>query len=240
MPPEQAFCQADSNGSAAGTNLEEAILQGFMELVERDAVALWWYNRIHRSQVSLDSFEHPYFRALRDGYLALNRDLAVFDISTDLGIPVFAAVSFPRDRDADVLLGFGAHFDAAIALARALTELNQFLPAVISGRKRELFAEEAFDVRFLRAAASPPRVQSDFPHTWTADLLDDVERCVSVARGRDLETLVVDLTRPDVGLPVVKVIVPGLRPFWARFAAGRLSMFRSPWDGRTRVRASTG
>jgi ribosomal protein S12 methylthiotransferase accessory factor len=43
-----------------------------------------------------------------------------------------------------------------------------------------------------------------------------------LARDRDLETLIVDLTRPDVGLPVVKVIIPGLRPFWARFAPGRL------------------
>jgi ribosomal protein S12 methylthiotransferase accessory factor len=34
--------------------------------------------------------------------------------------------------------------------------------------------------------------------------------------------LVVDQTRPDVGLPVVKVIIPGMRPFWPRFAPGRL------------------
>ena len=56
LPEDQHFCQADSNGSAAGNCLEEAILQGFMELVERDAVALWWYNRVQRPGVDLDSF----------------------------------------------------------------------------------------------------------------------------------------------------------------------------------------
>jgi ribosomal protein S12 methylthiotransferase accessory factor len=37
-----------------------------------------------------------------------------------------------------------------------------------------------------------------------------------------LETLVVDLTRPDLDLNVARVIVPGLRHFWPRFAPGRL------------------
>jgi ribosomal protein S12 methylthiotransferase accessory factor len=48
-PKPQQFCRADSNGNAAGNTLEEAtILQGFVELIERDSVALWWYNRLRR------------------------------------------------------------------------------------------------------------------------------------------------------------------------------------------------
>jgi ribosomal protein S12 methylthiotransferase accessory factor len=219
---EDAFCQADSNGSAAGGNLEEAILQGFLELVERDAVALWWYNRARRPRVSLESFEQPYFTRLERMYAGLNRDLAAIDITADFGIPTFAAVSFARGSDADVLLGFGAHLDPAIALSRALTELNQFLPAVIAGRKRDLFAGDDLDVGFLDGTTLPVRTRADFPRAWTPDLLDDVRTCVGLAQARGLETLMVDLTRPDVGIPVVKMIVPGLRPFWARFAAGRL------------------
>ena len=34
--------------------------------------------------------------------------------------------------------------------------------------------------------------------------------------------LILEQTRPEIGLPVVKVIVPGLRHFWTRFAPGRL------------------
>ena len=49
------FARADSNGCAAGAVLEEAVLHGFLELVERDAVALWWYNRLRRPGVALDS-----------------------------------------------------------------------------------------------------------------------------------------------------------------------------------------
>jgi ribosomal protein S12 methylthiotransferase accessory factor len=46
--------------------------------------------------------------------------------------------------------------------------------------------------------------------------------CVEIAANHGLETLVLDQTRPDIGLSVVKVIVPGLRHFWCRFAPGRL------------------
>jgi thiazole/oxazole-forming peptide maturase SagD family component len=82
----------DSNGNAAGNSLEEAILQGFMELVERDSVALWWYNRIQRPAVDLDSFDEPYLQALRDYYQSQNYELWVLDITSDLNIPSFAAI----------------------------------------------------------------------------------------------------------------------------------------------------
>src|SRR5207247_11424861 len=64
-PQERASCLACSNGNAAGNTLEEAILQGFLELVERDGVALWWYNRVRRPAVDLDSFGEPYVDELR-------------------------------------------------------------------------------------------------------------------------------------------------------------------------------
>ena len=54
------------------------------------------------------------------------------------------------------------------------------------------------------------------------DRRDQVLGCVKLAQGLGLDFLVLDQTRPDVGVPVVRVIVPGLRPFDRRFAPGRL------------------
>ena len=53
-------------------------------------------------------------------------------------------------------------------------------------------------------------------------MVDDVAECQRRVERNGLEMLVLDQTRPDLGLPVVKVVVPGLRHFWARFAPGRL------------------
>src|SRR5581483_3486534 len=126
---------ADSNGNAAGASVEDAIMQGFFELVERDAVALWWYNRTRHAQVSLDSFGDEWASGLPGQYRRIGRQVWVLDLTSDLGVPAMAAVSRRTDKPAeDIMLGFGAHFDPRIALRRALTELGQLLPAVAGAR----------------------------------------------------------------------------------------------------------
>ena len=83
---------ADSNGCAAGNTLEEAIIQGFLELVERDAYAIWWYNRLQRAEVDLDKLGDNYIRDLRAHFAAMGHGLWVLDVTSDLGIPVVIAV----------------------------------------------------------------------------------------------------------------------------------------------------
>lgn len=87
-PPEEQFCHLAPNGHAAGNCLEEAILQGLLELVERDAVGIWWYNRVPRSEVALETFEQPYFLELAAHYRDLGYHLWVLDVTNDVGIPV--------------------------------------------------------------------------------------------------------------------------------------------------------
>jgi ribosomal protein S12 methylthiotransferase accessory factor len=81
------FCYSDANGNAAGNTLEEAILQGLLELVESDSIALWWYNRIPMPEVDLDSIEDPYTDQLLAFYRDMDRDLRLLDVTSDLGIP---------------------------------------------------------------------------------------------------------------------------------------------------------
>jgi len=232
------WCLPDSNGCAAGNTLEEAILQGFMELVERDAVALWWYNRIRRRGVDLESFDLPYLRAIQRYYESLGRSLWVLDITSDLGIPTFACISARTSGPAeDVLVAFGAHFDPKVALLRAVTEVNQFLPSVSQtrpdGSTVYLFLDQLArdwwrvariaDLDYLVPDPGlPPRTLGDFDDPSSDDLAEDVRHCVETARRNGLEVLVLDLTRPDVGLNVARVIVPGLCHFWRRFGFQRL------------------
>lgn len=227
--PGPPSLRADSNGNAAGGTLEDAVLQGMLELVERDAVALWWYNRTRQPGVDLDAFGDPWIAELREVYAGLGREVWVLDVTSDLGVPVLAAVS--RDtrgpREA-IMLGFGAHLDPAVAVRRALTELNQMMPAVLDGWDG---GDDPDAVRWLRDAtvAGEPYLRPDpalgaarFEDASSPDLLADVRLVQGKLEAAGLEVFVLDQTRPDIGLPVVKVIVPGLRGFWARFAPGRL------------------
>ncbi len=228
---ESAWMRADSNGAAAGSSLEEAILQGFMELVERDAVALWWYNRLRVPAVDLASFGERDFDVMVSELAARGRELWVLELPTDLGVPCHVAISRRVDQvGEEIVFGFGAHFDAKLSIARALTELHQFLPHIHPGNQAETtvigrFVREATLERepYLRADETQrPRRREDHATFDPGDLRADVLRCCELVRARGLELLVQDHTRPDVGLNVVRVIVPGLRHFWARLGPGRL------------------
>ena len=232
------FCYSDANGNAAGNNLEEAVLQGFCELVERDAVAIWWYNRTQLPAVDLDSLGEPYIATLRDYYASIDRDIWVLDLTTELGVPAFAALSHRIGGPAeDILLGFGAHVDPAIAVMRSLTELNQFLPAVVkrnpdgstdyweddeATKRWWLTATLANQPWLLPDPAVAPRSVADMPNLATGDLHADIDGCVELLRAAGLEVLVVDQSRPEIELSVAKVMVPGMRHFWRRLAPGRL------------------
>ncbi len=221
---EHDFCRADSNGNAAGTSLEDAILQGLLELIERDSVALWWYNRVRRPAVDLGSFSSAFFEAVQAYHARLGRQVWVLDVTADLGVPAMAAVSWKRGSGApNFVLGFGAHFDPEIAVSRALSEMNQFLPVLLEGRRRRLATEEITETQYLLPdETQPARRPSDYVRVDGTDLLGDIEASAELLRGKGMEVLVLDQSRSDVELPVVKVLAPGLRPFWARFAPGRL------------------
>ena len=72
------------------------------------------------------------------------------------------------------------------------------------------------------AADLPARQLSDFAYQPLDDITAEIERCLGILRGKGLDMLVLDMTRPDVGMNVCRVMVPGLRHFWRRLGPGRL------------------
>ena len=240
MPAEQrgpSDLIADSNGCAAGNTLEEAILQGFYELAERDAFAIWWYNRLRVPAVDLASFDDEYLASAPDYYARYERDLWMLDVTSDIGIPAFVALSRrPHAKTEDIIYGAGAHADPRIAALRAVCELNQcltWLPRPGSGDGRPMIDDplalwwwktaRLADCSWLAPAGDVPlRKAASYPVIESTDALEDVEYCRGLVEGKGMEFLVLDQTRPDIGMPVVRVVVPGMRHFWARFAPGRL------------------
>ncbi len=270
---------ADSNGCAAGNTLEEAILQGFYELVERDAFAIWWYNRLHVPGVDLSTFDDDFLAAATDYYGRHKRELWMLDVTSDLGIPCFVALSRRPDGDTeDIIYGAGAHADPRLAALRAVCELNQCLtwlprpggcdgesgsprppgppgqfrppgpsdqsrppgppgqsrPPGSSGQPGRPMIDDPFALHWWKTARiedspwlvpepdGPCKSGAQYPAIESEDTRDDVENFRALVESRGMEFLVLNQTRPDIGMPVVRVIVPGMRHYWARFAPGRL------------------
>ena len=226
------FFNGDSNGVAAGNCLEEALLQAFFELIERDAAGIWWYNRIQPPGIAIDSFNISYANNLQNGLARQGYDLFCLDLTTDIHIPAVAAVAVHAENpEEDPMIGLGAHFDIQVALVRALSELGQSWNLRSSFKVnqyyRKIDGRRLSDMTFIRPDPKTPlRGRDSFTSFSTDDFLTDIEQCVQIMQQYDLEMLVIDLTRPDIGLYVVRVIVPGLAHFWPRFGINRL--FRVP------------
>jgi ribosomal protein S12 methylthiotransferase accessory factor len=223
--PGHDGCIADSNGNAAGNTIEEAILHGLLELVERDHVALWWFNRLRVPALDLESLADPWLDSVLARFAADERRVWALDLTADLGIPVVAAVTTPGSRPGGVGLGFGAHLDITRAAVRAVTELVQLGAGAPSGGAGHgpPDAVDAAASSYLHGAEGPtPPTIRHRGGLLTGDLRADLEGCRRILDAAGLEVLVLDQTRPDIGLPVVKVTVPGLRHFWPRFGPGRL------------------
>jgi ribosomal protein S12 methylthiotransferase accessory factor len=226
-PSRPARALADPNGQGAGHTIEDAILHGLLELVERDAAAIWWGNRIRRPAVDVESVDDPVVRAVRAHAIREGREVWALDVTSDLGIPVFAAVSRACDGPERISFGFGVSFDPRVALVRALAEMHQLARTMIEAKDRRLrqwwqsaaiaghpyLAPETGAMRSVRDPLRAPEI----------DTVSAIGECRRRLEQQGLETFVIDQTRPDIGLPTVRVVVPGLR-HWRppRHAPGRL------------------
>jgi len=228
-PP--GYPSGSSNGAAAGNTVEEALLQGLLELVERDAVALWWYPRCHRPGIDLAAWGDARIDAALAPQIALGHQVWVLDLTTDLGIPAAVAISVGMQPVPTVpMLGFGAHLDPVIAVVRALTELAQMqaplsrldpaAPLELPGAAEKLWFTEVTPERepwlLPHGSVTPARSNP------TMGVNEALQTVVGRITERGMKVLWADCTRADVGLPVVRTWAPGLRHFWNRFAPGRL------------------
>jgi oxazoline/thiazoline synthase len=215
------FCDHNPNGTASGNCLEEAILHGFLELVERDAAAIWWYNELALPAVALSSFGDPFFDGMLAEYAALGFSLWVLSLTHDLGIPSFVAVAHRKGQNG-FTLGFGCHLSAKHGILRALTELNQLFDPVEQRTSARHLEDLPAKPYLFPDPTQEPLTPDALPAFEHRTLFEAIAHCRRVVVNAELELLIVNKTRPDFGLSVAQVIVPGLRHFWPRFAPGRL------------------
>ncbi|MDX2150665.1 MAG: YcaO-like family protein [Bryobacteraceae bacterium] len=206
---------ADTNGCAAAPTLAEAQFRALLELVERDAVGIWWYNRLRRPEIPIHLLDHiPSVAAALPSLPTLQRSLHFLDVTTDLAVPAVVAV-LARLDGSQPFFGAAAHPDPAIAVTKALRESVQFMFwAQTEHAAPDVKAASIHRHPWLRPHGSAP-VPAPLPLKNVGDLVRHLAR-------HHLNAYAVDMTRPEIGLPVARTIVPGLVHHWSRFAQRRL------------------
>lgn len=238
-----------SNGCAAGNTVEEAILQGLFELIERDAVAIWWYNRLVCPEFDLSRIDQARFNKLKmtlssstdnsegrdniDNQDITNQqareagyDFWVLDLTHDLGVPVMAAIG-KHVLTGQFILGFGCHLQPEIAAERALTELCQL--QLIANRHSAPFDFNAIiDGEYLYPERQPQVNQHKLsaPYSMIVQSNQTLDRIIEtlVSRFKTLgfEISVYNYSHGEIMLKTVKVMVPGLCHIWPQLGNQRL------------------
>jgi ribosomal protein S12 methylthiotransferase accessory factor len=209
-----------TNGIAAGNTYEEAIIHGLAELIERDAWSIARYT--HNFNDALFMEDEPGNRFIIDVLEKFEKaeiEIVTKDLTTDIDVPVVAA--FSRDlvyREMFPIDGFGAHLDPRVALVRALLEIATTRALFLQKYGLEGLCEtsplylqgEGYedDPRFY---AHHQKSLRELDRGYSDDILQDVRTMIARLSARGLHRVIaVDLWRDDIGMPTVRMIVPGL------------------------------
>jgi ribosomal protein S12 methylthiotransferase accessory factor len=224
-----------STGCAAGASFEAAATRALLELVERDAASLWWIGGTRARPVAADSPAMAEAARLLGNLRQGNRERAVWllDITGDLDIPALAAVSVDG-AGRGLAVGLAARLSAREAARAAILEMCQMELAhpVVETKRRQRgdAALNEIDRRHLARATAIDADSCELLHPLglprspaepegAAPPLASLEAALARC---SVEAALVDLTRPEIGIPVVWALAPRLQLMPSELSSERL------------------
>lgn len=218
--------KSNTNGLASGNKLEEAIFHGITEVIERDAWSLFEVKRKKAPEINLETIENPLINEIVNKFKEAGIDIKVVDLTSDVEVATIAAVSDDTVlKDPALLtLGVGTHLDPEIAVLRALTEVAQSRATQIHGTRedttRAVFMRKAGYERMKRInkhwfGESEEIIELDIIKNRSGkSFKEDIETSMKLLKKAGFkDVLFVDLTKPEIEIPVVRVIIPGMEVY---------------------------
>jgi YcaO-like protein with predicted kinase domain len=224
LPPGSGVFQANTNGLASGNHPLEAASHGLCELVERDATTLWRLQPARARDaraIDLATVDDAACCEVLARLAGAKLDVRVWDTTSDVGVASFVCLLTDRTEDAsDPEFGAGCHPDRGVALLRALTESAQARTTTIAGA-RDDYAPQAYSAAHRRQRealcarlAGTAAARRDFrqaPNHDAGTVQADLRWLLARLRAAGIEqAYTVDLTQDAIGVPVVRVVAPGL------------------------------
>ena len=222
----QSLFKSNTNGLASGNILEEAILHGMLEVIERDAWSIFELTHKNYAQIDVDSIESETILDIIDKFESEGIKIKLMDFTADIKIPTIAASADDTiTKDAGLLtLGMGTHLDPEVAILRALTEVAQSRATQINGAREDTvradFAREAGYERMKRINKFYFKNEdnqiklSDIENKSTSSITKDIEIVKEELMANDIKKILyVDLTRPELDVSVVRVVIPEMEVY---------------------------
>lgn len=225
LPTGSGCLAMSSSGLASGNHRIEAICHAVCELIERDASALFRClppAAQEQRRVNLGAVGEADVRSILDAYSRAGVAVAVWDITSDVGVPTFRCAIEDLEpnvfRQIPATEGTGCHVAREIALVRALTEAAQARLTFIAGarddigrgrhaRLRDAVTREGRNRPLRSGGLVFEETSTGVNESFDADLAFLSAAIATVGLG---PVIVIDLTKPEFEIPVVRVIIPGL------------------------------
>lgn len=222
--PGHGCFPASTNGLASGNHPLEATCHAICEVIERDATSVWHAlpaRRRAETRIKPDSIADPACRSVLERFEAAGLEIAIWDVTSDVGVPCFYCLLLEGAGSPGHLgAGAGCHPASEIALLRALTEAAQTRLTYVSGSRDDLSPTEFTDqgvndkhqaARALIGNQDPQRAFDSSAAHGGDSFQEDLDWILGRLQAVGIsEVLQVDLTRPDIGIPVIRVVIPGL------------------------------
>ena len=213
-----------SNGLASGNHYLEAVSHAICECIERDASSLWHQQSPQVQQLSkLDnnSINDQSCLSLLGLLGQAGIETTLWNTTSDIEIPCFECVLLDQEKNvAHIGHGAGCHPDKNIALLRAITEAAQVRTTYITGSRDDLLGGEytaeglserieafKFLIGDVNGTADFAQIESQTFDTFDEDLKWILEKLESKEIN---QVACIDLSRPEIEIPVVRVVIPGL------------------------------
>lgn len=243
---QEYFCSPTSNGLAAGTTREAAVLHGLYELIERDGFLIHWMNRLPGQEIEFPA-DDGLASSIVSHYRRYGVEVRVFNVSTDLPAHVMMSVAIETlGGGPATVIGLGCHLDPRVALLKSLLEICQAHPGerlryqdepprdrlqkyedVRSVHDHSAFLtipERLNEFDFLLKHGCRQKIE-DLPNKSRGSVDLDLDECVNSMSHQGYRVCYVELTTPDVidcGLHVVRTIATALQPIHFGFGMERL------------------
>jgi ribosomal protein S12 methylthiotransferase accessory factor len=205
-----AGLDAGTNGCAAGATLEAATMSALLELIERDAFAMWWYNRGACPAIRTTLLKSARVHAMVGTIKRHGMALRVLDLTTDFNVPVTVAIAHFSDRQG-MAIGSAAHPDPEQCVWKALAEMSTGVPHLLAGGDGR---RHWLDDKSIKDMPAPGKSFSAREwrkrETVSTTPSEVVQRLLDKATRLGFDVIRIDLTRSEAGIPAVRLFVPGL------------------------------
>ncbi|MEA1966135.1 MAG: YcaO-related McrA-glycine thioamidation protein, partial [Euryarchaeota archaeon] len=213
--------RSNTSGLASGNTIEEAIVHGLLEVIERDAISIAEYSRNVGTEIVLQEDDGEVYD-LKNKFESNDIPVKLWLLPSVTGIPVVvAALDDIKTKDPTMLvMGAGAHLSPEHAIFRALTEAAQFRLAQISGAREDVQNRSGFVVgtgyeRMKRlnkfwyedsettTLPEIPDLSSDTPAGSIRTIVEHLRLCDAAKH-----VIIVDISQPWIDVPVIRAIIP--------------------------------